>query len=119
MFSAMPSKDRARSPIWSRDFEPTRTEKSPRATACVARVSRLTLRVIEPTSTRAIVTAIRYTSRSIAAMATKTIQKTFAAPATLVEELVGDDLGEVVAFRIATLWPVFFSVSAALARVSR
>ncbi len=120
MLSAMPSKERARSPIWSRDFEPTRTEKSPRATACVARVSRLTLRVIEPTSTRAIVSAIRYTSRSIAAMTTKTIQKTFAAPATpWWKSWSATTSGEVVALRIATLWPVFFSASAALARVSR
>ena len=35
MLSAMPSKERARSPIWSRDFESTRTEKSP---AAIARV---------------------------------------------------------------------------------
>ena len=59
MLSAMPSKERARSPIWSRDFEWTRTEKSPRATARVARVSRLTLRAIEPASTNAIVSATR------------------------------------------------------------
>jgi nucleoside-diphosphate-sugar epimerase len=31
MDSAMPSKERVRSPIWSRDFERTRTEKSPAA----------------------------------------------------------------------------------------
>ena len=46
----MPSKERARSPIWSRDFDWIRTEKSPRATAPAARVSRLTLRASDPTS---------------------------------------------------------------------
>jgi hypothetical protein len=53
----MPSNERARSPIWSRDLECTRTEKSPRATACVARVSRLTFLAIDPTSTNAIASA--------------------------------------------------------------
>ena len=67
MESAMPSKDRARSPIWSRDLDWTRTEKSPRAAASVARVSRLTLRAIEPTRTNAIVSATAYTKRTIAA----------------------------------------------------
>ena len=59
MDSAIASKERVRSPIWSRDLERMRTEKSPRATAWVARVSRLTLRAIEPTRTNAMTSATR------------------------------------------------------------
>ena len=56
---AMPSKERARSPIWSRDRDCTRTEKSPRAMARLARVSRLTFRAMEPTRMKAMARATR------------------------------------------------------------
>jgi hypothetical protein len=57
--AAIASKERVRSPIWSRDLDAMRTEKSPRATACVARVSLFTLRAIDPARTNAIARAAR------------------------------------------------------------
>ena len=74
--AAIPSNDRARSPIWSRDVEFTRTVKSPAATARVARVRRLTLRAIEPTRTKATARATAYTRSTIAARPSTATRKT-------------------------------------------